>query len=87
MHLVSLVFPFLSAIKAMYHIKPVFVVATDPPKQSIHYLMLPATISLNNFVEMLRIKNEFSTCKLQIDHSFPLIEKALAVRAAGLFSL
>ena len=29
---------------ALYHIKPVFVVATDPPKQSAHYLVLPANL-------------------------------------------
>jgi hypothetical protein len=34
-------------------------------------------ISLNNFVEMLRIKNEFSTCKLQIDHSINCENKAV----------
>jgi hypothetical protein len=29
---------------ALYHVKPVFVVSTDPPKQSVHYLVLPANL-------------------------------------------
>jgi hypothetical protein len=29
---------------ALYHVKPVFVVATDPPKQSVHYLAFPANL-------------------------------------------
>jgi hypothetical protein len=29
---------------ALYHVKPVFVVATDPPKQSVHYLVFPANL-------------------------------------------
>jgi hypothetical protein len=29
---------------ALYHIKPIFVVATDPPKQSVYYLVFPANL-------------------------------------------
>ncbi len=29
---------------AMFHIKPVFVVASKPPKESIHYLIFPARL-------------------------------------------
>jgi hypothetical protein len=34
-------------------------------------------IALNNFVEMLRIKNDFSSCKLQMDESIICQNKAV----------
>jgi hypothetical protein len=38
---------------------------------------ITGAIALNNFVEMLRIKHDFSTCKLQIDHSISCENKAV----------
>jgi hypothetical protein len=40
-------------------------------------------IALNNFVEILRIKNDFSTCKLQMDESIICHNKAVT----GVFEL
>ena len=64
-------------------------VSSDPPKQSVHYLMPQATyslyfkdtivgaISFNNFIEMLRIKHNFRSYAVQVDNSIICENKAV----------